>query len=108
MLCVQDGDPSQNAASVKKELRKIKARVFSIPRRSPDLKPIENLFHLVRKQLNTGATSKNIVKESYEEFQNRIVQTFLQFLTEIIDNIIESMNKRIELVIVSKGNRIKH
>ena len=70
--------------------------------------PIENLFHLVRKQLNRDAISKNIVKESYEEFQNRIVQTFLQFPTEIIDNIIESMNKRIELVIMSKGNRIKY
>ena len=107
-LCVQDGDPSQNAASVQKELRKIKAKVFSIPPRSPDLNPIENLFHLVRKQLNRDAISKNIVKESYEEFQNRIVQTFLQFPTEIIDNIIESMNKRIELVIMSKGNRIKY
>ena len=34
---------------------------------------MENLFHLVRKQLNRDAISKNIVKESYEEFQNRIV-----------------------------------
>jgi len=54
---VQDGDPSQNAASVQKELRKIKAKVFSIPPRSPDLNPMENLFHLVRKQLNRDAIS---------------------------------------------------
>lgn len=105
---MQDGDPSQNAASVQKALRKIKARVFSIPPRSPDLNPIENLFHLVRKQLNRDVISKNIVKESYEEFQNRIIQTFLQFPTQIIDNIIESMNKRIDLVIMNKGNRLKY
>ena len=105
---MQNSDPSQNAASVQKALRQIKARVFSIPPRSPDMNPIANLFHLVRKQLNSDAISKNIVKESNEEFQNRIVQTVLQFQTPIIDNIIESMNKRIDLVIMSKRNRIKY
>jgi len=93
---VQDGNPSQNAASVQKELRKIKARVFSIHPRSPDMNPIENVFQLERKQLNRDAIRPNIIKQSYEEFQNRIKQTFLQFLTQIIDNIIKSMNKQIE------------
>ena len=39
-LWLQDGDPSQNAAGVKKALRKLIAELLSIPLRSPDLNPI--------------------------------------------------------------------
>ena len=54
-LWLQDGDPSQNAAGVKKALRKLKAELLSIPPRSPDLNPIENLFHSVRCDLSQQA-----------------------------------------------------
>lgn len=82
--------------------------MFSIPARSPDLNPIENLFHLVRKELTNQALEQNITQESYEEFKNRIIATFLNFPSNTIDNIIDSMNKRIDLIIRSKGNRIKY
>ena len=107
-LWLQDGDPSQNAAGVKKQLKKMKKELFCIPPRSPDLNPIENLFHLVRKEMTDQALKQNITKESYKEFQSRVIETFLSFSTKTIDNIIESMNNRIDSVIKNKGNRIKY
>ena len=45
---LQDGDKSQNCANARKAwTEKCKAEMFSIPPRSPDLNPIENVFHLV-------------------------------------------------------------
>ena len=61
-LWPQDGDPSHNAAGVKKALRKLIAELLSIPLRSPDLNPIENLFHSVRSDLSQQTLSKNITR----------------------------------------------
>ena len=58
MLWLQDGDPSQKSAAVKKVLKSIKVELFSIPARSPDLNPIENLFHLVKKYITSSITAK--------------------------------------------------
>ena len=33
-------------------------RMFAIPPRSPDINPIENIFHLVRRQLQDDALKK--------------------------------------------------
>jgi len=44
------------------------ANWFSISERFPDLNPIENLFNLVRKELNKQALSRNISTESFQEF----------------------------------------
>ena len=59
-LFLQDGDPSQNSLKAKNAIFDIGARMFSIPSRSPDINPIENFFHLVKKQLNRDALKQNI------------------------------------------------
>ena len=107
-LWLQDGDPSQNAAGVKRALRKLKAELLSIPPRSPHLNPIENLFHSVRCDLSQQALSQNITRESYDEFQSRVITTFLNWPSESIDKIIDSMNGRIDVIIKNKGNRTKY
>lgn len=107
-LWLQDGDPSQNAAGVKKALRKLIAELLSIPLRSPDLNPIENLFHSVRSDLSQQTLSKNITRENYDEFQSPVITTFFNWPAESIDKIIDSMNGCIDLIIKKKGNRIKY
>ncbi|KXJ19771.1 hypothetical protein AC249_AIPGENE21540 [Exaiptasia diaphana] len=72
-LWLQDGDPSQNCRGVKKAIKSQKAELFSIPPRSPDLNPIENLFHLVREQLDEQAIGQNITRETFDDFQGRII-----------------------------------
>ena len=76
-LWLQDGDLSQNAAGVKKALRKLIAELLSIPLRSPDLNPMENLLNSVRSDLSQQAFSQNITRESYDQFQSLVITTFL-------------------------------
>ena len=54
-IFLQDGDPSQNSKAAMAALKKIGGKKFAIPPRSPDLNPIENIFHLVRRQLRYEA-----------------------------------------------------
>ena len=107
-LFLQDGDPSQNSALAMEALGEICGKKFSIPPRSPDLNPIENLFLLTKRKLKADALANEITQENYNDFVTRIQRTMIQTPTKVIDNIIASMNKRIDMVIKSKGQRIKY
>jgi len=107
-LWVQDGDPRQNCALVKRTLNRMRTNLVSIPPRSPDINPIENIFHLVKKSLRDEAILKNITKESYEDFSARVIDTVTNFPASIIDKTIESMNHRLELISQTKGDRTKY
>ena len=107
-LWIQDGDPSQNSYSAKMALKECDADLLSIPARSPDINPTENLFHLVRRELDRQSFSGNITHETYEQFSSRVSQTFKLFPSESIDNIIESMDKRMNMIISRRGQRIKY
>ena len=63
-----DDDPSQNSKVVMAAIQQINGKFFRIPARSPDLDPIENLFHLARKNLNIDARSRHITTETMEQF----------------------------------------
>ena len=52
---VMDNDPSQRSKAARKAINDSVATLFEIPSRSPDLNPIENLFHIVKKK--TGQES---------------------------------------------------
>ena len=103
-----DGDPSQNSNKARIAIRRIGGRTFSIPPRSPDLNPIENLFHLVRKELQKDARSNQITKESKVEFAARVSEKLASFSVDKIDKIIETMPKRIDLIIKGRGKRLKY
>jgi transposase len=107
-LWVQDGDPSQNSAAVKRVISSLKCPLLAIPPRSPDLNPIENIFHLVRKQLDKDALAKDISCESMNDFKQRIKATFMSIPQEIIDKTIFSMSSRIKGIIREKGKRLKY
>ena len=107
-LFLQDGDPSQNSRAAKDAMDEIPCRLFKIPPRSPDLNPIENVFHLVGKRLDKDAIDKKIKNESYNQFCRRIKQTLYNFPESIISHTIETMNNRIERIIESEGNRVKY
>ena len=105
---LQDGDPRQNSATARAMIGRRRYEIFSIPARSPDLNPIENMFHLVRKQLHEDAISRNIVKETYEEFAVRVMETVENFPVDLLDRTIESLPHRMELIIQGKGSRTKY
>ena len=103
---VQDGDRSQNSKKAKEALQRVKAEVFHIPPRSPDLNPIENVFHLANKDLRISA--KKITNESREEFVARIQKALYSVPMDTIHKTISSMGKRVDMIIKSHGERIKY
>lgn len=82
--------------------------MFGIPPRSPDLNPIENMFHMVRRQLKDDALEREIKHETYKEFSERVKQTLESYSKEYIDKTIASMPGRIKEVIKCKGGRTKY
>ena len=107
-LFLQDGDPSQNSKKAKVALNTIGARLFSIPPRSPDMNPIENIFNITKQNLHADALSKNIAHETYDEFSQRIKETLLAIPLQTINKTIESMAGRMTMVVKAKGKRIRY
>lgn len=89
-------------------LVEIGGRKFSIPPRSPDLNPIETIFHLAKRNLKNNAVAENITHETYEQFVARVKHTLETLDKGVIDRTISSMNKRIGMVVKAKGHRIKY
>ena len=107
-LFLQDGDPSQNSAAANDAMDTVPCRVFKIPPRSPDLNPIENIFHLVGKQLHENAWRQRITKETFQQFSRRIRKTLMNFPVNTIDRTIDSMDKRLNAVLAVNGQRTKY
>ena len=79
-----------------------------IPARSPDLNPIENIFHLIKKKLAKQALNLQIEKESFEEFKTRVLRCCNDIDPLIIDRTIESLPKRIDAILKGRGCRTKY
>lgn len=107
-IFLQDGDPTQNSAIARNAWQALGCERFAIPARSPDLNPIENIFHLIGNKLKADALQNNIAKESYSDFSRRVKQNALAFDKTVIDKAIESMPDRIAAVFRSKGARTKY
>ena len=105
---VQDGDPVQNSALVKKSYTKMEAEVIAIPARSPDLNPVENVFNNVRRELRREALEKRIVRESYGAFCERVKRKLRNFSPAIIDSSIANMESRLRQIIDGHGYRTKY
>ena len=93
-------------------LAQVDAEMLKIHARSPDINPIENIFHLVKSQLNTHAVTENITSESYKQFQTRILQVMKTFPIDMIDKTIDNVwqANTINKIILSKtkGYRTKY
>ena len=107
-LFVMDNDPSQTSRIAKLALEEIEGSFHEIPPRSPDLNPIENIFHLVKRYLDQEAICRNIIRESFDEFNVRVLKAFGNIPLETIDKTISSMNRRITAIVASKGERTKY
>jgi len=105
---LQDGCPVQNSKKARKAMYDIGAMKFSIPPRSPDFNPIENVFNFIKEELRTQAIEQNIVRENFENFSIRVKHTLENCPASYIDKTIESMPKRIMMVLKARGRRIKY
>ena len=67
-LCLQDGDTCQNSKRAREAMACCHCELLKIPPRSPDLNPIEIIFHITSKKLEKDALNEGITHESYDEF----------------------------------------
>ena len=107
-LFVMDNDPSQTSSVSKQAMAKINCSMQVIPARSPDLNPIENIFHNIKENLKKGAIQQNITYETFNEFKERVFRCFLNYDRDEIDRTISSMPNRIKDIIKLKGGRTKY
>ena len=107
-MFLQDGDPKQVSAKAKKSMNDLGYIYFPIPARSPDLNPIENMFHIVRKRLKEDAINLRIENENYRDFSLRVKKTIESIDTQYINDTIESFPKRLRDVIRLRGSRSKY
>jgi transposase len=70
-LFVMDNCPCQTSKVAMKAIDEIEAEMHVIPPRSADLNPIENIFHIAKRQLERQAIDNNITAESFSDFENR-------------------------------------
>lgn len=105
---LQDGCPRQNSRVAMEAMDRNGAMVFKIPPRSPDLNPIENWFHIIKRRLRQQALDRQIEYETFEEFTERVQTTMLECPVSDVDAIIDSMGKRVNEVISSGGYRTKY
>ena len=105
---VMDNDPSQRSLAARKSIKKERCELFSIPARSPDLNPIENMFHLVKKQLECQVRDGHIIRETWQEFKSRVIKTLYNVHVEYVNNLIISMPRRIDAEAKVDGDRTKY
>ena len=63
-----DNDPNQTSNKAMEALYDIKAELHRLPSRSQDLNPLENIFYLVKMNLEKEALEQKITNESFEQF----------------------------------------
>ena len=107
-LFVQDNCPYQNSVLAKAALRRTCANLLKFPVRRADVLCNENLFPVVSHKLEKQATACRITRESYSEFQARVINTFYSIPTGTINKLISSISLRILKLIAVKGGRIKY
>lgn len=107
-LWLQDGAPPQNCKSARAAWESLGAKLLNIPPRSPDLNPIENVFHLAVRALEKDTMEQVIIHETYEQFVARVTRILHAIPISVIDKTIESVGKRINMIIANKGKRLKY
>jgi transposase len=100
----QDNDPKHTSKRAQEWLESQGIKVLDWPAQSPDLNPIEHLWQILKKKLNSYATSPRGVWELWE----RIEMEWGKIEVEECQRLIESMPRRVEAVIKAKGGHTKY
>ena len=74
LVFVMDNDPSQTSKVALDAVDECGIQFLNIPPTSPDINPIQNMFHNIRLALRKEAMEKKICKETYAEFKQRIMK----------------------------------
>ena len=88
--------------------KRLGCEMFGIPAaRSQDFNPIDNIFHIVRKQLKSDTLELKIKNKTYAQFSKRVANAIQAIPIELIDKTINSMERRVDMII-KKDERTKY
>jgi arsenate reductase-like glutaredoxin family protein len=99
---LQDGAPCHTSKKTKKWLADKNIPLLDWPGNSPDLNPIENLWHVMKNEVARKDTS------SIQKLKDAILQVWTNFSTSYLENLASSMPKRLQDVLQSKGEPSKY
>ena len=100
----QDNDPKHTSKKAEKWFKDNDIQVLEWPAQSPDINPIEHLWHHLKSQLQKYNTPPKGVHELWD----RMVEEWNEIPPEVCQWLIESMHKRIQAVIRAKGGHTKY
>ena len=109
-LLLEDNDPSGYKSKVAKQAKRDgKVDVFELPKRSPDLNPLDYGFwdavnRRLRRQEKRFAAGK---KESRKQFVARLRRTTLRMPPQVLAPLVESMKRRCAAVKAAKGENFE-
>jgi transposase len=100
----QDNDPKHTSKKAKKWFSDRDIEVLEWPSQSPDLNPIEHLWHHLKLKLSRYETKASGVGELWE----RIDKEWNSLTTEECVRYIESMPARVQAVLEAKGGQTRY
>ena len=100
----QNNDPKHTSKKAKKWFEDNDITAFKWPAQSPDLNPIEHLWHHFKKKLGEYEVSANSVTELWE----RVQVEWEKIPKEECQKLIESMPRRLAAVFREKGGYTKY
>ena len=98
----QDNDPKHTSRVAKEFIAENGIRVIDWPSNSPDLNPIENMWHMIKNNVEKRMP-KNI-----EELKKFMVEEWDAISDETVNNLVLSMENRCKLVLKENGDRISY
>jgi transposase len=100
----QDNDPKHTSKRAKEWFQEHEIKVLPWPPQSPDLNPIEHLWHHLKRRLSGYENEPKSMSELWE----RVEREWNEIPLELCVNLIESMPNRVAAVIKSKGGHTKY
>jgi transposase len=103
-VLITDNAPWHIAKDVKMYLGKCDISVLPLPPYSPDLNPIENLWHAIKQIVYRDGRSYN----SLAELQTRIENVWNDFPQEKINELVTSLADRMISIVIAHGDSTKY
>ncbi|KAG3012184.1 hypothetical protein PC123_g13533 [Phytophthora cactorum] len=105
-LCISKGRgynaPANCAKATTKFIKTLRLTDLRPPPQSPDLNPIENVWAVMKRELNWAPAS------SLDDLKQKLMRIWTRIDDDIIRKCVESMPARLDDVIASKGSHTKY
>jgi transposase len=101
---MEDGAPVHRSKVAKDFRTTHQIEVFPHPAQSPDLNPIEHIWHRLKTRIN----QRPVIPKNLDEMWVAIQEEWGKIEVDFINNLVNSMPRRVEAVIKAKGSSTKY